>query len=128
MSFQGSLVAASLRPFFVFGSYSFGSLVALSANPSQLLKDVPVGLCFRRYLSRRVSRSCLFCLTSVPSSFSYFMSYVFMYYLNKFMVIYLEDILIFFKSEEEHVEHLRPFSGSFMIISFMPNSPSANFG
>ena len=35
------------------------------------------------------------------------MNYIFMDYLDKFVVVYLDDILIFSKNEEEHAEHLR---------------------
>ena len=35
------------------------------------------------------------------------MNSVFMEYLDKFIVVYLDDILICPKSEEEHAEHLR---------------------
>jgi hypothetical protein len=35
------------------------------------------------------------------------MNKVFMEYLDKFMVVFIDDILIFSKNEEEHDEHLR---------------------
>jgi hypothetical protein len=35
------------------------------------------------------------------------MNKVFMEYLDKFVVVFIEDILIFSKNEEEHSEHLR---------------------
>ncbi len=35
------------------------------------------------------------------------MNYIFMDYLDKFVVVYLDDILVFFENKEEHVEHLR---------------------
>jgi hypothetical protein len=37
----------------------------------------------------------------------YLMNKVFMEYLDKFVVVFIEDILIFSKNEEEHSEHLR---------------------
>ena len=37
----------------------------------------------------------------------YFMNKVFMEYLDKFVVVFIDDILIFSKTEEEHEEHLR---------------------
>jgi hypothetical protein len=36
----------------------------------------------------------------------YFMNKVFMEYLDKFVVVFIDDILIFMKNEEEHDEHL----------------------
>jgi hypothetical protein len=35
------------------------------------------------------------------------MNKVFMEYLDKFVVVFIDDILIFSKNEEEHDEHLR---------------------
>jgi hypothetical protein len=35
------------------------------------------------------------------------MNYIFMDYLDKFVVVYLDDILVFSKNKEEHAEHLR---------------------
>jgi hypothetical protein len=42
-----------------------------------------------------------------PTYFMYLMNKVFMEYLDKFVVAFIDDILIFSKNEEEHDEHLR---------------------
>jgi hypothetical protein len=47
-----------------------------------------------------------FGLTNAPVYFRYLMNKVFMEYLDKFMVVFVNDILIFSKNEEEHDEHL----------------------
>jgi hypothetical protein len=46
-------------------------------------------------------------LTNAPTYFMYLMNKVFMKYLYKFMVVFIDDILIFSKNDEEHDEHLR---------------------
>jgi hypothetical protein len=48
-----------------------------------------------------------FGLTNAPTYFMYLMDKVFMEYLDKFVVVFIDDILIFSKNEEEHDEHLR---------------------
>jgi hypothetical protein len=48
-----------------------------------------------------------FGLTNAPAYFRYLMNKVFMEYLDKFIVVFIDDILIFSKMMEEHEEHLR---------------------
>jgi hypothetical protein len=48
-----------------------------------------------------------FGLTNVPAYFMYLMNKVFMEYLDKFVVVFIDDILIFLKTEEEDEKHLR---------------------
>jgi hypothetical protein len=45
-------------------------------------------------------------LTNAPAYIMYLMNKVFMEYLDKFMVVFIYDILIFSKKKEEHDEHL----------------------
>jgi hypothetical protein len=47
-----------------------------------------------------------FGLTNALAYFMYLMNKVFMEYLDKFMVVFIDDIMIFSKNEEEHDEHL----------------------
>jgi hypothetical protein len=48
-----------------------------------------------------------FGLTNAPTYFMYLMNKVFMEYLDKFIVVFIDDILVYLRSEEEHEEHLR---------------------
>jgi hypothetical protein len=48
-----------------------------------------------------------FGLTNVPAYFMYLMNSVFMDYLDKFVVVFIDDILIYSQNEQEHEEHLR---------------------
>jgi hypothetical protein len=49
----------------------------------------------------------LFGLTNALVYFMYLMNKVFMEYLDKFVVVFIDDILVYSRSEEEHEEHLR---------------------
>ena len=48
-----------------------------------------------------------FGLTNAPTYFMYLMNLVFMFELDKFMVVFIDDILVYSENEEDHVEHLR---------------------
>jgi hypothetical protein len=48
-----------------------------------------------------------FRLTNAPDYFMYLMNKVFMQYLDKFVVVFIVDILVYSRSEKEHEEHLR---------------------
>jgi hypothetical protein len=48
-----------------------------------------------------------FGLTNALAFFLYSMNSVFMDYLNKFVVVFIDDILMYSHTEEEHEEHLR---------------------
>jgi hypothetical protein len=48
-----------------------------------------------------------FGLTNAPTHFMYLMNSVLMLELDKFAVVFIDDILIYSKSEEEHAQHLR---------------------
>ena len=48
-----------------------------------------------------------FGLTNAPAYFMYLMNSVFIPELDKFMVVFIDDILVYSKDEEDHAEHLR---------------------
>jgi hypothetical protein len=48
-----------------------------------------------------------FGLTNAPTYFMYMMNKVFMEYLDKFIMVFIDDILVYSRNEEEHEGHLR---------------------
>jgi hypothetical protein len=48
-----------------------------------------------------------FGLTNAPTYFMYLMNKVFMEYIDKFVVVFIDDILVYSRSEEDNEEHLR---------------------
>ena len=53
-----------------------------------------------------------FGLTNTPAYFMNMMNKVFMEFLDKFVVVFIDDILVYSKKEEEHMEHLRLLQGT----------------
>jgi hypothetical protein len=49
----------------------------------------------------------LFGLTNAPAHFMYLINFVFLPELDKFIMVFIDNILIYSKSEEEHARHLR---------------------
>ena len=48
-----------------------------------------------------------FGLTNAPATFMTLMNDIFREYLDQFIVIYLDDILIYSKTKEDHIQHIR---------------------
>jgi hypothetical protein len=48
-----------------------------------------------------------FGLTNAPAYFMYMMNSVFIDYLDQFVVVFIDDILVYSQNEQEHEEHLR---------------------
>ena len=48
-----------------------------------------------------------FGLTNAPAAFMDFINKVFREYLDTFVIVFIDDVLIYFKTKEEHEQHLR---------------------
>jgi hypothetical protein len=69
-----------------------------------------------------------FGLTNVPAFFLNLMNNVFMDYLDKFVVVFIDDVLIYSQSEEEHVGHLKMVLQRLREHQLYAKLSSASFG
>jgi hypothetical protein len=69
-------------------------------------QDIPKTAFFTRYgLYEYLIMS--FCLTNAPTYFMYLMKSVFMPKLDKFVIVFIDDILVYLENKKDHPEHLR---------------------
>jgi hypothetical protein len=68
-----------------------------------------------------------FGLTNAPSTFMRLMNEVLHSFIGKFVVIYFDDILIYNKSLDEHIEHLRAVFGALHEARLFANLEKCTF-
>ena len=69
-----------------------------------------------------------FGLTNALAAFMDLMNRVFHLYLNQFVIVFIDDILVYSKNVEEHAVHLRIVLQKLRDKNCMPSFPSVNFG
>ena len=65
---------------------------------------------------------------NAPAYFVHLMNKVFMKFMDKFVVVFIDDILVYSRTPEEHAEHLRIVLGELRKHQCTPNLASVNFG
>jgi len=109
------------------GAQVFSSLDLQSGYHQILLNDSDVEkTAFRSPLGHYQFRVLPFGLTNAPATFQALMNRVFGNDIGKFVLVYLDDILIYSKSKEEHEKHLVAVLDKLKNTIFEQNFPSAN--
>jgi hypothetical protein len=68
-----------------------------------------------------------FVLTNAPSTFMRIMNEVLRAFIRKFMVVYFADILIYSKSIDKHIDHLRAIFNALRDAHLFSNLEKCNF-
>jgi hypothetical protein len=90
------------------GSTVFSSLDLQSGyHQIRIQPDDVAKTAFRTPLGHFQWRVLAFGLTNAPATFQTVMNKIFHGCMGKFVLVYLDDIMVFSKSEEEHIAHLR---------------------
>nr|GFA01711.1 putative reverse transcriptase domain-containing protein [Tanacetum cinerariifolium] len=89
----------------------FDALPVKLEAPKELPKeDIPI-TAFRTRYGHIKFQLMPFGLTNTPAVFMDLMNYVCKPYLDKFIIVFIDDILIYSKDEEEHEKHLKILLG-----------------
>ena len=89
-------------------------------------EDIPK-TAFRTRYDHYESLVMPFRLTSAPAIFIDYMNCIFRPYLDKFVVVFIDDILIYSMIAEEHGEHLRLVLGTLRVKQFYAKLDKCDF-
>ena len=69
-----------------------------------------------------------FGLTNAPAVFMDLMNRVFRPYLDKFVIVFIDNILVYSSSSDDHEKHLKIVLQTMLTSNCMRSFPNANFG
>ena len=92
------------------GASHFSKIDLRSDNHQLIVRysDIPK-IAFRTRYGHHEFVVMSFVLTNAPTTFMDLMNRVFKQYLDLFVIVFIDDILIYSRSEKEHGSHLRVF-------------------